>query len=808
MPNNYDASSIKTMSAVSHIRQFPSMYIPSPSTPRGQSHLVKEVVDNSYDEAENNPSVHHEVKLFVFTNKEQTKYQIAVYDNGRGVPIEVLTPAFSEPRTSGKWGDAYEDSTGVFGIGAKAAAILSNKFVALSKRDNKIGIVDIEKGNVVNEGFSTWEEPSTGTLVFFEPDPSIFANTDKFVSGVGFKDVMSQLRFMAAYTPNTTTYIYIIDKLIPLKFFSENMEIVWNHFITLNKGLVFKGEQMPVIDYIKDIFNLKSKVFADISFSLPKSQKSRLSYDITLLFMEDLKYPGGLISMVNKTQISGSSASQNLGFRNVLKGFLSSFIDDEDIKSFFDVSYNIPVYASLNIKWKKAVFSGQTKDNFEDNTFYYEYTQDLVRQLSAWDKDWWFNLYDHLKEDIERQYHDFINKGLKGGKTKNIENNLNKWSSYMGCLSTDRNLTELLIVEGDSAGGAIDRVRNSTYQAVFLLKGKPINPEKHPLSKVREDPVFQDLVKVIGVTPGSKDLEGLRFGKIGILTDADDDGYHIGAITLDILKTLSPKILDEGHVFVTNPPLYYLRMNRMNGQQTRSNPANQLFIRDYNSMVGVKIDQIYHNAFDLELQFHDGPVHLLDQDEFKAFCFEVIRVCRIINDVASILAINPEYLEMLVHCIDYLTPHTMDTEAIRKKLDLDRVEYRKNENTIVLSKGVIDTPVSLTNLVFDLKTYILPHLYQLYWSDIHVYMTTKHSDAFYHQPVSLMYLYREMEELDKIINVSRFKGLGQTPEHVLETTCINPDTRCIMPIYGIGDYDIFYKLLGTSSDSRKALTSD
>ena len=804
---NYDASTIRTMSATAHIRQFPSMYIPSPSSPKAQSHLVKEVIDNSIDEADNNPSVHHIVKVMLFTNKDQSKYQIAILDNGRGVPIEALTRAFSEPRTSGKWGDSYDASVGVFGIGAKAAAILSTKFVALSKRDGKIGIVEIEKGDVVNEGFTTYTaDDTTGTLVFFEPDPEIFVGIDRFVNGVGWKDATLLIKHLAAYTPNTTTTIFESPKLVNFKLFKEEMPTIWKYFTDWSQGKVFEGEQMRPMDYIKQTFGLKGKTFAELELECPKTEKSRLAYDISLIFMDDDKYPGGLVSMVNKVQISSSSASQNLGLRTVLKGFIGPFIEDEDVRSFFEASYQIPVYGSLNVKWAKAKFSGQTKDDFVDEAFYFAYTSDLTKRLSTQGTEFWLSLYDHLKESIEKAYHEFINKGLKGGKLKNVGNQLNKWSSYYGCASTDRTKTELLIVEGDSAGGAIDQVRNPNYQAVFLLKGKPINPEKHPLSKVREDPVFQDLVKVIGVKPGDRDLEGLNFNKIGILTDADDDGWHIGNLIFCILKTLSPKILDEGHVFVTNPPLYYLRMKR--GGTSKSSPANQLFIRDYNSMIGVKVDQIYYNTFDIELQYHEGPIVKLEQDEFKLFCFEVIRICTIIKSVASVLAIEPEYLEMLIHVLSYLTPHTMDTEKIRAKLNLDKVDYLPNENTLILSKGVSDTPVSLTRLLHEVRASILPELHKLHWNDLSVYITTKNTDVYQHQPVTLMYLFREMEELDSIVSVSRFKGLGQMPGNVLEATCINPDTRCILPVYGIGDMESFYRLLGTDSAGRKELTSE
>lgn len=805
MADNYSASTIRTMSATAHIRSFPSMYIPSPSSPKAQSHLVKEVLDNSIDEADNNPSKHHEIKVMLFTNKDQTKYQIAIMDNGRGVPIEALTRAFSEPRTSGKWGDSYDASVGVFGIGAKAASILSTKFVALAKRDGKIGFVEIEKGEVINEGHTTYtKDDTTGTLVFFEPDPEIFVGIEKFVNGVGWKDASLLIKHLAAYTPNTTTTIYENPKLVNFKLFKEQYEDIWFYFKNFESGKVYVGEQINPMDYIKQTFGLKGKVFTEFELSKPLSEKDRLAYDISLLFMDDLKYPGGLVSMVNKVLISSSNASQNIGLRTVLKGFIGPFIEDEDVRSFFEASYQMPVYGSLNVKWKKAKFSGQTKDDFVDEAFYFAYTTDLIKQLSTKGTEFWLSLYDHLKESIETAYHEFINKGMKGGKLKNVGNQLNKWSSYLGCASTDRTKTELLIVEGDSAGGAIDQVRNPNYQAVFLLKGKPINPEKHPLSKVRQDPVFQDLVKVIGVMPGDKDLEKLNFNRIGILTDADDDGWHIGSLIFGILKTLSPKIIDEGHVFVTNPPLYYLRMK--SGSRGKANPANQLFIRDYNSMVGVKIDQIYYNTFDLELQYHNGPIVKLDQDEFKLFCFEVIRICTLIKNVASMLAINPEYLEQLIHVLPYLTPHTMNTEVIREKLKLDKVIYMPNENTLVLSKGVIDMPISLTRLLFDVKTYILPELHKLYWTDINLFITTKNSDVFQHEPISLMYLFREMEELDSIVSISRFKGLGQMPSHVLEATCINPDTRCIMPVYGMGDIETFYRLLGADSAGRKELT--
>lgn len=819
MASNYDASSIKTMSSVTHIREFPSMYIPSPASPKAQYHIIKEVVDNSFDEAENMSAVEHHIKLIFYVNKDMTKYQVCVIDDGRGTPIERLTECFSEPRTSGKWGSAYSSSTGVFGVGAKATSILSKKFVAISKRDSQIGVVDIEKGIVTYEGRSSDEsgDNTTGTVVFFEPDPTIFVGIDKFITSNGYKNVMLLMQFMAAYTVNTNTSVILAHSLMAYKFITEceeakDYEKLWNAFHKHTGDVLLTGSYVQPIDFLKQTYGLKGNIAMELNVAKPVTKASRLSYSICLVFMEDRKYTGGIVSMVNKTLIPGTNASQNIGLRTQLKAVIGQFITDGDIRSYFDATYSIPVYGSLNIKWDKAKFTGQTKDDFEDEEFYAEYVDALKKDFDQKPSEFWLSIYDLLKESIETSYHEFINKGLRGGKTKDIDAQLNKWSSFLGCSSTDSDKTELLIVEGDSAGGAIDEVRNSTYQAVFLLKGKPVNTERHPLSYVNKDLVFQDFARVIGVMPGDKDLSNMRFNKIGILTDADDDGYHIRTLVIDILKTLSPEILSQGHVFVSNPPLYYMRLTRGSMRAAVGNMQGQLFIRDHASMVGVKIDRIYRNTIDLDISVNNGPIVRLEGDDYKLFCYRVIEICDIIKNVAAVLAIDPELLEMLVHCLKYLTAKTVDTEAIRRILLLDKVEYKAKENTLILSKGIVDKPVSLTNLVFDIKTYIIPQFMNVFagfsWWDISVYMTTKNTDIFDKEPISLMYLYKEMNELDSIINVSRFKGLGQMPASVLEMTCINPETRCIMPIYGIGDLTMFERLLGNNTSLRKELTSN
>lgn len=528
MSREYTDSSITTLDGLVHMRKHPGMWGFDKDSQQGPYQLIKEVFDNAVDEASIDSGRQHVINLTIL--RQTNTYQILLEDSGRGIPLFKLKDVFTALFTSAKDDKAYSKTIGTYGVGVKATTALSRVLTAVSCRGDGYSIVSTNKAVCTNSNIvkkKNKDESSYGTTVLFEPDTSILSQAKHFFDeNGGFDDLMNLIEFICMIYKNITVNIYmdngkVLDKDIP----TDPVEAY--HFLkniknTVKLHYVSSNTTTPV-EYMKKRYGLHSEVIWHSGIYRNDQTDTNLDYHVEFFVTKDYtNRNSNMVSSINAIQMYDKKAVQFEGCVDAIKLMLAEQIDEKDLRSYFLSTYTLPIHIVTLAWWDKATFKNQSKDTFRDAKFLEVYFKLLTKQFKRLDQEYWDKLYTLLAEDIEAKYHKYNSRGLNlGGSMKNMAYNLNKPGSYCACRLKDPEKIELFIVEGDSAMTTIKQVCDRDTQALIMLGGKPLNPFKKDTSEARKNLVHQDLITVIGVGPGDKDLRNMNFSRIGILADAD-----------------------------------------------------------------------------------------------------------------------------------------------------------------------------------------------------------------------------------------------------------------------------------------------
>ncbi|NIJ53343.1 DNA topoisomerase IV subunit B [Dyadobacter arcticus] len=518
----YNEDSIRSLDWKEHIRLRPGMYIgklgDGSSIDDGIYVLVKEIVDNSIDEHMMGNGKTIEIKI--------TEHKVEVRDYGRGIPLGKVVDCVSKINTGGKYDSgAFQKSVGLNGVGTKAVNALSQYFKVQSFRDGKTKNAEFHQGGLLNESGEEATTQRNGTHIAFEPDATIFKN---------FK-----------YIPQ----------------YLDNM--IWN-YCYLNAGLTinFNGEKYISQNGLLDL--LRSKSDAD---SLRYPIIHLKGEDIEFAMTHGNQYGEEYYSFVNG-QYTTQGGTHLAAFREaVVRAVREHFNKDyapEDIRS--------SIIAAVAIRVQEPVFESQTKTKLGSNTITPDPNSTTVRTF----------VNDFIKERLDNFLH--MNSEARDALKKRIEQSERERKELAGIkkLANDRakkaNLhnkklrdcrlhltdlknefryeTTLFITEGDSASGSITKSRNIQTQAVFSLRGKPLNCFGLTKKIVYENEEFNLLQHALDIENG---VENLRFNRIVIATDADVDGMHIRLLLMTFFLQFFPDLVRNGHLFVLETPLFRVR---------------------------------------------------------------------------------------------------------------------------------------------------------------------------------------------------------------------------------------------------------
>lgn len=536
---DYGANQIQILEGLEAVRKRPGMYIGSTSA-RGLHHLVYEVVDNSIDEALAGYCTHIEVTI----HKDNS---ITVTDNGRGIPVDMHEsgkPAVEVVLTvlhaGGKFGGSgYKVSGGLHGVGVSVVNALSTNMEVKVKRDGKIHEITFEKGVTKEPLKVVGQTDETGTLVHFVPDAEIFDETV-----YDYDTLRHRLRELS-----------FLNRGITIILTDERPEEV------RQETFYFEGGISSFVEHLnrnKEVINPEPVYF--------NGTKDTTVVEIALQY--NTSYSENIYSFVNNinTEEGGTHLA---GFKSALTRAANDFArrqgiikNNEDNLVGEDIREGL--ICVISIKLREPQFEGQTKTKLGNSE-----VRGIVDSIVSEGLSEYFEENPVISKKI-------IEKSIMASRAREAarkareltrRKNALEVSSLPGkladCSVKDPEQAEIYLVEGDSAGGSAKQGRDRRFQAILPLRGKILNVEKARLDKILNNEEIRTMITAFGSGIGSEfDITKRRYGKIIIMTDADVDGAHIRTLLLTFFYRYMRPLIENGHVYIAQPPLYQIRKGR------------------------------------------------------------------------------------------------------------------------------------------------------------------------------------------------------------------------------------------------------
>lgn len=537
--NAYNDDSITVLEGLEHVRKRPGMYIGS-TDERGLHHLVWEIVDNAIDEA----LAGYGKEITVTINEDNS---ITVEDNGRGVPCglhatgkNTMEIIYTKLNAGGKFGgNGYKTTGGLHGVGASVVNALSTYMIVTSYREGKIHQMRFDNGGTkVSKMQILGDTKKTGTTVTFKPDPSIFT---------------------------TTLYVYdtIKTRIRESAFLIKNLKMVLKDKRS-NKSDTFIYEN-GISEYVAFLTSGKKPVhnvaYFEGTYNVPDTQEA-IEVEVALQFIDS--YSETIVSFVNNVK-TGDGGSHETGFKTALTRAFNDYAHKFNLVKAAqtlegtDIRAGMTAVVSVRIGEKLLEFEGQTKGKLGtpaaktavDSVLYEKLSYYLIENKDLTEAIVKKAIREAESRAAARKAREQARMDKKDKGEKNISGKLAPTSEK------NKEINELYLVEGDSAGGSAKQGRDRRYQAILPLRGKVLNTEKATADSALKNEEIATMIYTIGADYGEAfDIKKCNYKKIIIMTDADDDGAHIQVLLLTFFFRYMRPLIEDGRVYIALPPLF------------------------------------------------------------------------------------------------------------------------------------------------------------------------------------------------------------------------------------------------------------
>ncbi|WP_438433599.1 DNA topoisomerase (ATP-hydrolyzing) subunit B [Gorillibacterium sp. sgz500922] len=560
--NSYDASKIQVLEGLEAVRKRPGMYIGSTSS-RGLHHLVWEVVDNSIDEALAGVCD----KIDVLIHKDNS---ITVTDNGRGIPVGVqekmqksaLEVVLTVLHAGGKFGgedSGYKVSGGLHGVGISVVNALSEVLIAQVRQNGNVYQQEYHRGVPQYDVKIVGETEETGTQITFKPDPEIFQETTVYEYDV----LQSRLRELA-----------YLNRGIEINLIDERTDVT--HTFKYEGGIV---------SFVEHLNQNREPLHEAIYVS---GSKDAIQVEISLQYNNS--YNENIFSFCNNIHTHEGGTHES-GFKSALTRVLNDYArkngvlkDSDGNLSGEDVREGMT--AIISVKVPEPQFEGQTKTKLGNSE-----VRGIVESMFAEKLDTFLGEHPAVAKRI-------VEKGIQASRAREAARKARELtrrksalevSSLPGkladCSSRDASISEMFIVEGDSAGGSAKQGRDRHFQAILPLRGKILNVEKARLDRILSNLEIRAMITAIGTGIGDDfDISKARYQKIIIMTDADVDGAHIRTLMLTFFYRYMRKLIEAGYIYIAQPPLYKLERNKVVRYAYNDKQKDRIMLEEFGSL--------------------------------------------------------------------------------------------------------------------------------------------------------------------------------------------------------------------------------
>ncbi len=785
--NNYGAESIKVLKGLEAVRKRPGMYIGDTDDGSGLHHMIFEVVDNSIDEA----LAGHCDQIAITLNSDGS---VTVEDNGRGIPTEIhpeekISAAeviMTQLHAGGKFDqDSYKVSGGLHGVGVSVVNALSSKLHLNIYRDQKEHFIEFNNGEALNPlSITNKNIKKNGTKLTFYPDKNIFSDTE-------FDSKILKQRFREMAFLNSKITIIFYD--------SRNADKKESKF-HYEGGI---GEFVKYLDKSK-----KSLIEKPISI---EGYKNNIEFSCSL-WWNDSYYEQILTFTNNIRQKDGGTHLS--GFRAALTRVVNNYLDGSKVSKKQSISPNSDdiregLTSVLSVKVKDPKFSSQTKDKLVSSE-----VRPVVESLVNEKLSDWFERHPNIAKEIflkiqkAAEAREAARKARELTRRKSALEITNLPGKLADCQEKDPSLSEIFIVEGDSAGGSAKQGRDRKFQAILPLRGKILNTWKSRTDKILGSQEIGTLITALGTGIGSNEFNSdkLRYHKVIIMTDADVDGSHIRTLLLTFFFKEMRGLIENGNLYIARPPLFKIKRGK-----------EELYISDEENLQKSLIKYGVEDAI-----FKTALGNQLKEEELLNTLNKITEVIEIYNKVPD--RYDKKVLEQIAisGCLDvnkFLGSKEKTKDAINyisKRINISRPDYDRgwkgeysNDEGFAFRRELrgledsifIDNNLLESQLIKNLNTNY-SELFQMF--EMPSELILKNETLKVYSPSQLFNTIQNLGK--KGLSMQRYKGLGEmNPDQLWETT-LDPKNRSLIQVK-IDDEEstkgVFEDLMGENVLPRK-----